>query len=264
MMKNTIRKAGFLMLWLCSAAAQAETQKVTLFLSAQHDRVNPAAALSTPNRELLAFIESETGVQFERKFVPWKRALQSAIEGKGFVFGASQTPERLQHLVFSEPIYIDNVWIVTRCDTRFSFNSIGDLKGKTIGMIRDAYYGPEIAKAVNFVFTPEYDVNDSISRFDKLLKYRTDGLLMYTQLTDPRALEDLVNMQYGRLASQENPVFRERPFCAQGKPVHSSSLHFAVAPGYNDAYLKELNKALIKAAKTGRLAKWYIQPAAKQ
>jgi hypothetical protein len=59
-------------------------------------------------------------------------------------------------------------------------------------MIRDAYYGPEVAKAVNFVFTPEYDVNDSISRFDKLLKHRTDGIFVYTQLTDPRALEDMM------------------------------------------------------------------------
>ncbi len=258
---RAMSKAGFLFLWMCAAAAQAEPQKITLFLSAQHDRVNPAAALSAPNRQLLAYIESETGVQFERKFVPWKRALQSAIEGKGFVFGASQTPERLQHLVFSEPIYIDNVWIVTRCDARFSYNSIADLKGKTIGMIRDAYYGPEVAKAVNFVFTPEYDVNDSISRFDKLLKHRTDGIFVYTQLTDPRALEDMMKMQYGRLAEQENPAFRERPFCAQGKPVHSSSLHFAATPGYHPEYLKELNKALNKAAKSGLLAKWYIQPA---
>lgn len=258
---RAMSKAGFLFLWMCAAAAQAEPQKITLFLSAQHDRVNPAAALSAPNRQLLAYIESETGVQFERKFVPWKRALQSAIEGKGFVFGASQTPERLQHLVFSEPIYIDNVWIVTRCDARFSYNSIADLKGKTIGMIRDAYYGPEVAKAVNFVFTPEYDVNDSISRFDKLLKHRTDGIFVYTQLTDPRALEDMMKMQYGRLAEQENPAFRERPFCAQGKPVHSSSLHFAATPGYHPEYLKELNKALSKAAKSGLLAKWYIQPA---
>ncbi|WP_374520932.1 substrate-binding periplasmic protein [Undibacterium squillarum] len=258
---RAMSKAGFLFLWMCAAAAQAEPQKITLFLSAQHDRVNPAAALSAPNRQLLAYIESETGVQFERKFVPWKRALQSAIEGKGFVFGASQTPERLQHLVFSEPIYIDNVWIVTRCDARFSYNSIADLKGKTIGMIRDAYYGPEVAKAVNFVFTPEYDVNDSISRFDKLLKHRTDGIFVYTQLTDPRALEDLMKMQYGRLAEQENPAIRERPFCAQGKPVHSSSLHFAATPGYHPEYLKELNKALNKAAKSGLLAKWYIQPA---
>ena len=258
---RAMSKAGFLFLWMCAAAAQAEPQKITLFLSAQHDRVNPAAALSAPNRQLLAYIESETGVQFERKFVPWKRALQSAIEGKGFVFGASQTPERLQYLVFSEPIYIDNVWIVTRCDARFSYNSIADLKGKTIGMIRDAYYGPEVAKAVNFVFTPEYDVNDSISRFDKLLKHRTDGIFVYTQLTDPRALEDMMKMQYGRLAEQENPAFRERPFCAQGKPVHSSSLHFAATPGYHPEYLKELNKALSKAAKSGLLAKWYIQPA---
>lgn len=258
---RAMSKAGFLFLWMCAAAAQAEPQKITLFLSAQHDRVNPAAALSAPNRQLLAYIESETGVQFERKFVPWKRALQSAIEGKGFVFGASQTPERLQHLVFSEPIYIDNVWIVTRCDARFSYNSIADLKGKTIGMIRDAYYGPEVAKAVNFVFTPEYDVNDSISRFDKLLKHRTDGIFVYTQLTDPRALEDMMKMQYGRLAEQENPAIRERPFCAQGKPVHSSSLHFAATPGYHPEYLKELNKALSKAAKSGLLAKWYIQPA---
>ncbi|GGX33160.1 substrate-binding periplasmic protein [Undibacterium squillarum] len=260
---RAMSKAGFLFLWMCAAAAQAEPQKITLFLSAQHDRVNPAAALSAPNRQLLAYIESETGVQFERKFVPWKRALQSAIEGKGFVFGASQTPERLQHLVFSEPIYIDNVWIVTRCDARFSYNSIADLKGKTIGMIRDAYYGPEVAKAVNFVFTPEYDVNDSISRFDKLLKHRTDGIFVYTQLTDPRALEDMMKMQYGRLAEQENPAIRERPFCAQGKPVHSSSLHFAATPGYHPEYLKELNKALSKAAKSGLLAKWYIQPANK-
>jgi hypothetical protein len=128
-------------------------------------------------------------------------------------------------------------------------------------MIRDAYYGPEVAKAVNFVFTPEYDVNDSISRFDKLLKHRTDGIFVYTQLTDPRALEDMMKMHYGRLAEQENPAFRERPFCAQGKPVHSSSLHFAATPGYHPEYLKELNKALSKAAKSGLLAKWYIQPA---
>ena len=259
-MKVKILAATSLVLLLFATAARSAQDVVPIFISGQKDRLNNPDPESGGTRKLLSYIEKETGVRFERNFVPWKRALQSAIDGKGIVFGASKTPERERSLAFSEPIYSDNVWIITRCDARFNYHGVTDLKGKKVGLIRDSDYGPDILRGANFIFSAEYDTNDSVSRFQKLKVGRTDALLVYSQLKDHAALESVIQRQYGALFEDDRKQGKDGAFCVVSNMVHSSTVHFAANKGYRPEYFKLLNNAMIKAEKSGKLAKWFNHP----
>ena len=49
------------------------------------------------------------------KRYPWRRVLHNAENGEGFVFGIYKNLERLHVFAFSEPVYSDKVWLMSRC-----------------------------------------------------------------------------------------------------------------------------------------------------
>lgn len=248
-----------LVIQLNPAAAQDAT-KITILSNMNSDTAEATIPFNKNTTELFKYLEKETNVQFEFKRYPWKRALLLAKSGHGFLFGASITPNRTLDFKFSEPVYFDYVWIVKRCDTKFVFNKLKDLEGKTIGIVRETSYGEELDAALNNYARIDYDVNDSVSRMQKLLKQREDGILVYSQIGSPDYLQEILTRQYGRLAIQETGSMKTRPYCVVPKPAATISIHFAVAPGYNDAYLDRLNFALVKAKQTGELSRLFLNP----
>ena len=72
--------------------------------------------------------------------------------------------------VFPEPIpsISDKIWLMARCDDRFTFNTIQDLKGKTIGIVQGSSAGEEFDSQVNVLFRAEYNTSSLAGRFSKL------------------------------------------------------------------------------------------------
>ena len=234
-----------------------KNKSVIIFISSDSTTGNPSGIVGKNTSRLFKYLEDETHVHFKLSPVPWNRALISARNGKGFLFGVSKNPDRNSYLKFSEPIYSDTVWLVKRCDSKLKFEQLNDLKHKSIGVIRGASYGDEFDRASGTLFKAEVDVNNSQSRFAKLLKNRTDALVIYSQVQNTTLLENDLNQRYGFLATSEVGSMKSHPYCVLPKSVSTSAVYFAVVPGYDDAYLDRLNAALIKAQVSGKLANIY-------
>lgn len=229
-------------------------EKVVILLSGDSDANDASLPLAPEVSRLLDYLASETEVEFEIQRYQWKRALLLAQAGKGLLYGASITAERKKTLKFSEAYYQEQVWLVTRCDQKFNFNQLEDLRAKTLGLIRDSTYGEELDKARDQVFKAEFDMNNSRGRFQKLLKQRIDAILVFSPSKDSGVVEKELNGLYASLAHAEVPAIKAQPFCVLPKPATQVSLHFAVAPGYFDQYFQKLDQALLKARESGKLA----------
>ena len=115
------------------------------------------------------------------------------MAGEGLIFGVSKPKNGSKVLNFSEALYEDQIWLVTRCDSMFPFRTLQDLKGKTIGVVRGASSGEEFDAQANKLFRVEDDTGATQGRFTKLLQRRMDALVYYKANTTPQRLADELN-----------------------------------------------------------------------
>lgn len=235
-----------------SACAQA-SPTVPILIGGDADANEASVPLSSGVAQLLDYLQTETRLKFDVRTMQWKRALLAAQQGQGILYGAAITAERLQTLQFSTAIYAEYVWLVTRCDQQFPYQQLNDLRGKTIGMLGASSFGAEIDAAKDHLFKTDYDMNNSRARFQKLLKRRTDAVLIYSQHQDIQFLTDELNQRYGSLAKNEAAALRKQAFCVLPQPAATTPLHFAVATGAYGSELKLINQALSKARQNGQL-----------
>ncbi|MBI3285484.1 MAG: transporter substrate-binding domain-containing protein [Burkholderiales bacterium] len=210
-------------------------------------------------RQLLAYFEREAHLRFEIRYYPMNRLLSNAKAGEGIVFGLSKTSERLHSLRFSEPIYANYVWLVTRQDADISFNEIGDLKGKTIGVVRGVSYGDEFEQQKHSMFTVEDDASSYVARLRKLTSKRMDIMLFGDRRSDPKEVE-LYLRKLQQLDQTRPPEKSETEFKVLNKPLRNDELHFAAALHKHDAVMDQLNKAILTGKTSGELKRILLPP----
>ena len=71
---------------------------VPLYVSEELDDKSALVPLSPQTKALFDYLEGALQFQFEIRRVPWKRAVESAQNGEGMIFGISKTQERLRQL----------------------------------------------------------------------------------------------------------------------------------------------------------------------
>jgi hypothetical protein len=125
-----------LALLLCSAFAPHARRRAnrSLIIGDTLDEHGKPKPIGPYKRKLLEAVEHELGVVFELRMYPWARAERYAVEGAGLIFGLPKNADRLHALRYSEVATYNKLWIVTRSDATFRFNSIDDLRGKSIGL----------------------------------------------------------------------------------------------------------------------------------
>jgi ABC-type amino acid transport substrate-binding protein len=112
--------------------------------------------------------------QLQIELYPWARAYQQALTGRGGVVGLSWTHRRDDLFDYSIPLFFDEVVVVVRKGHSFAFKSLGDLKGKRVGMVRGASFGEEFDKALEAnLFIVDGD-SGAQSRLNKLVQGRID------------------------------------------------------------------------------------------
>jgi polar amino acid transport system substrate-binding protein len=127
--------------------------------------------------DILREIEARTGLDFEIRLMPWKRAYANALEGRGGIFGLSKNMERLTLFDFSDVLYVDEMRLVVLKGREFVYRKPEDLRGMTLGVTRGASYGDEYDRAKGTIFTPSED-SGPISRLRMLLAGRIDAALI--------------------------------------------------------------------------------------
>lgn len=202
--------------------------------------------------KLFEFIEREGNLQIQQQRSPWPRALQAAENGEGVLYGVSKTKEREKIFHFSLPIQSKYMFLVTRSDAQFRFNTMADLKDKTIGIPRGFSYGDRFdAMKVN-LFKVEVDNYAPLSRIYKLLFRRMDAGLFGSVQKDPRVLENRLQALRDENEGNNSP-FADVHLTVLPKPLLTDTIHFAVRVDKDDGIIDKLNVAILKARKAGLL-----------
>lgn len=229
-------------------------QTATLIISEGITTNNLVAPIPELTAKIIHYFENKLNVKFEVRRYPWKRALDNAIKGEGLIYGASKTKERALVLSFSEALFEDHSWLVTRCDASFPFNKLSDLKGKTIGMVRGASAGDEFDQQANVLFKVEDDLEATPLRFMKLLNRRMDAFVFFQSNTDSATLAKSLNRQYGKnlpgFDRETNPAF-----CVLPQALSTISIHFAIAHTQDKSLLKRIDAVIIKGRRSGELTR---------
>lgn len=120
--------------------------------------------------------------------LPWKRAFAMAAAGEIGIAGIYKTIERLKIFDYSDKHHSEELLIFVKKGNTFKLNSIADLDGKRIGVIRGWSYGDEFDKARAMKrFVVEDVSRDNLSfkmlqdnRLDCVVASKVSGLLQLT------------------------------------------------------------------------------------
>ncbi len=119
---------------------------------------------------------NKAGYNFEVKFYPWKRTVQTARRDLNFIgYLPEYYSERIEkHFVFSEPIGTSPLGFMQHSDSPVEWETLSDLKGKRIGVVYGYVNTKEFDRMVaNGELTVDYSVND-ITNIRKMLRGRID------------------------------------------------------------------------------------------
>lgn len=154
------------------------------------------------------------GVAVSYQFFPWKRALLMAEHAEVSASpGWIQTEERSKLFLFSDPVLISRTTLFYRRDRPLVFNTMADLKGKTIGAAVGYTYGEAFDQAAQGgEFTVDRTSSDEanlrkllLGRLDAVAVNRAVGFDILTRFTDAEqkqlaATDRNVNEQASRMA----------------------------------------------------------------
>ncbi len=196
------------------------------------------------------FISKEEDLQVQQQRNPWPRALRALENGEGVLYGVTKTREREKTFHFSLPVQSRYIFLVTRSDAKFPFNSFSDLKGKTIGVPRGHSYGDEFDAMKDNLFKIEADNPLPISRIYKLLFRRMDAATFGAMRKDPKVVEQRLQTIRDEYEGGLPPM-DEVKLVALPKPLLIDTTHFAVRADRDDGIIAKLNDAIIKARKVG-------------
>ncbi|WP_188567019.1 substrate-binding periplasmic protein [Undibacterium terreum] len=241
--------------YVCHGFAYCAPKEVVLLIGEALDEKGSPRALAPARRALLSYLEQALNVKFEIRMYPWARVESNAANGEGIVLGLSKNVDRLARFHFSEAAYANNLWLVTRSDSRFSFNSIQDLKGKSIGAVRGFSYGPEFDLAKNKVFHVEEDISSRSSRLKKLLSKRMDALLVYQLSTDSAEEVEAGINAFMANEVKDMALPAKVSFSVLPKPLQVDFIYFCIAKNKDDGLIARINAALANGRKTGDLAR---------
>lgn len=113
--------------------------------------------------------------QIEAK--PWKRCITETDEGLSGTGGIYKNEDRLKKYDFSEQIFVEKMAVYFSKTKPVSFNSVADLLGKKIGVIRGWSYGDDFDKAVKEGKITIDEVKADSQNFQKLASGRVDAIL---------------------------------------------------------------------------------------
>jgi len=193
---------------------------------------------------LFTRLESMTGDHYELRLVPWTRALAQAQRGEGGITNFTYTSERAQQFDFSQPLYADDIVLVTLKSAMFPFHGLEDLKGKVLGGRVGASYGEAFDQAAaQGMFSMQRDRGEQ-SRLFNLLAHKADAAVIPGGALGVQLLMASHPMLYAQRSS----------FVILNKPLVHDPLHlaFAKSMGKQEA-LNRVNTALQELKNSGEL-----------
>jgi ABC-type amino acid transport substrate-binding protein len=235
---------------LALGPVRAAPQSVTLLLGEALDAQGRQKPLTAWRRDLFEYLEQELNIVFEIKSYPWARAEHNARDGAGVIFGLPKTAERLHALHYSDIASSNTLWLVTRSDATFPFNTLDDLRGKTVGAVRGYTYGDEFERRRNKAFRVEDDIPSRAARLQRLLLKRVDAILVYQPSWQSMQEVEADIRNFVAPYVKEMNLPRELTLSVLPQPVQTDNgEHFAVARQADDGLIDRINAALARQRK---------------
>ena len=97
--------------------------------------------------DIVQNIFARTGTKVMLVTLPWPRALASVNAGKMGIAGIYKTTSRTQVMDFSDPLFVERVWVYSLAKTPHRYQALSDLSGLRVGAIRGWSYGDEFDAA---------------------------------------------------------------------------------------------------------------------
>lgn len=196
--------------------------------------------------DMLHYVGKEINCKFNIKLNPWKRAYKLASHGKGGIIGFSKTSQRIKLFDYSDVMYYDDMLLVVLKGNEFKFNTIDDLKGKKIGIVRGASFGEEFDNSIKTNLFKVVEDDSPVHRLVKLAKGYMDVALI------------------GPGKSGVNAAIQKDPFLKKNKdkfvilpiPFNRDPNYLGLAKQMDKKdFLIKFNKALEKGHKSGTFEK---------
>lgn len=140
--------------------------------------------------------------------MPWKRALLRGAAGEVGIAGIYRNAERIKLFDYSEPIFEERLLLYVQQDKPFTFDQIGDLHGKRIGVIRGWSYSEDFDQAVREGRILAQEGSSDEANLRKLASGRLDAVVVI-ELAGQRLLQ-LPGMEHLTALPQPlsiNPTF---------------------------------------------------------
>ena len=248
--QRLLRIAPLLLASALCLPAKAEPQPVTLIVGESLDESGKIKPLRPWQLKLFEYLETELDVKFQVRMYPWARAERNARSGDGLVFGLPKNPDRLRELHYSEAVASNTLWVVTRSDATFPFESLADLKGKTIGAVRGYGYGDEFEQSRNKLFRVEDDIPSRATRLQRLLLKRVDAVLLYQPSWQNAAEVEAELRAFAAPLARELALPPGLTLSVLPRPVQvENQQFFAIAKGKDDGLIDRINAALARQQK---------------
>lgn len=232
---------------LLSAPLQAHGPSVSITLA--NGEWPPFLGEQLPNYGLGSQVVSRAfalrGVQVNYVFLPWKRALEESRRGRyaGTLLW-SLNADRKNSFLVSDPVYRSKTVLMQHSNQPLSWQTLADLKGKTLGVTNGYSYGEQweaLAKAGTF----RTDVgNTDLQNLAKLLSQRIDGFPC-----------EAIVCQY--LIAQHFPPITRQILTMSINHVHEENMHLLLNKSLPNGnwLMTQFNLGLSQLQRTGELAK---------
>ncbi len=165
--------------------------------------------------ELMQELFQRIDYPIRMELYPWKRCIFMVKNEKadGLMLTV-KTPERDEFAYFPEPFFASGILFFHRQDKEFSWKSLEDLKGLTIGVVAGSKYSQEFQDAISTYQLKTEVVNSIQINFNKLKAGRID----ITPVLDVVAAQMI----------EDNPEFAGQ-FAAAQKPLKITPMQMAIA-----------------------------------
>lgn len=200
--------------------------------------------------ELLRYLETQSGLHFERIRLPWDRAKMLALEGQGLIWGFSKTRERLAQFEYSETVVQLPIWAISYDASTKKVRDLQDLRGAHVCTRRGVSLGLDYEKAKQHVFKAD-EANSNFSQMlRKLLTHGCEYVFWGVQrLDDKHDVEVYLHQRF--IPALRDPELLNKKFTISEQPVLHDTIHFATGHSYWQPELARLNQAIRKGRQNG-------------
>lgn len=165
---------------LCSVDLNAKTSVINVICDEwapyQIVEENGVSGFST---RIVESVLEKMGIDTRRiKPYPWKRAIIMLEKGSAdALFSANYTEARTEFAYYPEEMLVQSPWVMwARKDSGLKYDSLDDLKGKRVGLVRGYSYTPEFWDFIKKHASYE-EVSNDVMNFKKLNAGRVDYVL---------------------------------------------------------------------------------------